>query len=121
MGMESLRDINLGIPANAITVLFGPAGGGKSTLLRVLNRLNDLTDVTLMKGQVLFNGENILDPSINVVELRRKIGIVFSRPVPLPLTIYQNISYRLGGGRRAPQEPAGRGGGASAAPGGAVG
>ncbi len=94
-GLESLRDINMNIRSNAVTVLFGPAGGGKSTLLRVLNRLNDLTDVSLLKGQVLFNGQNILDPAVNVVELRRKIGIVFSRPVPLPLTIYQNISFGL--------------------------
>jgi phosphate transport system ATP-binding protein len=94
-GLESLRDINMAIPANAITVLFGPAGGGKSTLLRVLNRLNDLTDVNLMSGRVLFNGVDILDPQVNVVELRRKIGIVFSRPVPLPLTIYQNVSFGL--------------------------
>ena len=94
-GLESLRDISMHIPANAVTVLFGPAGGGKSTLLRVLNRLNDLTDVSLLKGQVLFNGKNILDPSVNVVDLRRKIGIVFSRPVPLPLTIYQNVSFGL--------------------------
>lgn len=94
-GLESLRDVSLSIPANAITVLFGPAGGGKSTLLRVLNRLNDLTDVSLLKGKVLFNGKNILDPNVNVVELRRKIGIVFSRPVPLPLTIYQNVSFGL--------------------------
>ncbi len=94
-GLESLRDVSLHIPANAITVLFGPAGGGKSTLLRVLNRLNDLTDVSLLKGEVLFNGKNILDASVNVVELRRKIGIVFSRPVPLPLTIYQNVSFGL--------------------------
>jgi phosphate transport system ATP-binding protein len=94
-GLESLRDVSLSIPANAITVLFGPAGGGKSTLLRVLNRLNDLTDVSLLKGKVLFNGKNILDPDVNVVDLRRKIGIVFSRPVPLPLTIYQNVSFGL--------------------------
>jgi phosphate transport system ATP-binding protein len=94
-GLESLRDISLGIPENAVTVLFGPAGGGKSTLLRVLNRLNDLSDVALMKGRVMFNGQNILDPQINVVELRRKMGIVFSRPVPLPLSIYENISYGL--------------------------
>jgi len=94
-GLESLRNVSMRIPANAITVLFGPAGGGKSTLLRVLNRLNDLTDVALLKGQVLFNGKNILDPVTDVVKLRRKIGIVFSRPVPLPLTIYQNVSFGL--------------------------
>ncbi len=94
-GQESLRDINMQVPANAVTVLFGPAGGGKSTLLRTLNRLNDLTDVALIKGKVLFNGQDILDPRMNAVELRRKVGIVFSRPVPLPLTIYQNVSYGL--------------------------
>jgi phosphate transport system ATP-binding protein len=94
-GLESLRDVSLNIPEKAITVLFGPAGGGKSTLLRMLNRLNDLSDVRTLKGNVLFNGQNILERSTNVVELRRKIGIVFSRPVPLPLTISENISYAL--------------------------
>lgn len=94
-GTESLRDINLSIPANQITVLFGPAGGGKSTLLRALNRLNDLADVQEVSGQILFNGINILDPKVNVVKLRRKIGMVFSRPVVLPLSIYQNVSYGL--------------------------
>jgi phosphate transport system ATP-binding protein len=94
-GLESLQDISLAIPANQVVVLFGPAGGGKSTLLRVINRLNDLTDVREISGRVLFNGQNILDPKIDLIELRRKIGIVFSRPVPLPLTIYQNISYPL--------------------------
>lgn len=94
-GLESLRDINLSIPENAVTVLFGPAGGGKSTLLRVLNRLNDLSDVKALRGRVLFNGLDVLDRATNAVELRRKIGIVFSRPVPLPLSIAQNISYPL--------------------------
>ena len=92
---ESLRKINIEIEANAITVLFGPAGGGKSTFLRVLNRLNDLADVKTMTGKVLFNGTNILDPKLDVIELRRKIGMVFSRPVPLPLTIYENVAYGL--------------------------
>lgn len=94
-GQESLQDISLRIPANQVSVLFGPAGGGKSTLLRVLNRLNDLTDVRHMSGKVLLNDQDILDPHLDLIELRRKIGIVFSRPVPLPLTIYQNISYAL--------------------------
>lgn len=92
---ESLRGVNLEIEANAITVLFGPAGGGKSTFLRVLNRLNDLADVKEMRGKVLFNGVDILDPRTNVIELRRKIGMVFSRPVPLPLSIYENVAYGL--------------------------
>jgi phosphate transport system ATP-binding protein len=94
-GTESLKGITMGIEANAITVLFGPAGGGKSTLLRMLNRLNDLADVTLVKGKVLFNGINVLDPQVDVIELRRKIGVVFSRPTPLPLTIFGNVSYGL--------------------------
>lgn len=99
---ESLRHINLGIEANAITVLFGPAGGGKSTFLRVLNRLNDLADVKEMSGEVIFNDVNILDPKTDVIELRRKIGMVFSRPVPLPLSIYENVAYglRMAGERR---------------------
>ncbi len=92
---ESLRGINLDIEANAITVLFGPAGGGKSTFLRVLNRLNDLADVKQISGEVIFNGQNILDAKVDVIELRRKIGMVFSRPVPLPLSIYENVAYGL--------------------------
>lgn len=92
---ESLRNINLVIQANAINVLFGPAGGGKSTLLRAINRLNDLADIKELKGEITFNGKNIFDADINVTELRRRIGIVFSRPMPLPLTIYQNVSYGL--------------------------
>jgi phosphate transport system ATP-binding protein len=92
---ESLRHIDLDIEENAITVLFGPAGGGKSTFLRVLNRLNDLADVKEMKGEVLFNGKNILDADVDTIALRRKIGMVFSRPVPLPLSIYENVAYGL--------------------------
>jgi phosphate transport system ATP-binding protein len=94
-GAESLRDVSMVIHANAVNVLFGPAGGGKSTLLRVLNRLNDLTDVVQVSGQVWFNGQNVLDPKMDVIALRRKVGIVFSRPLPLPLTIYENVSYGL--------------------------
>lgn len=94
-GLESLHHISFAIPANAITVLFGPAGGGKSTLLRVLDRLSDLSDVAEVSGRVMFNGQNILDPTTDVVELRRKIGIVFSRPVALPLSIYDNVSFGL--------------------------
>lgn len=94
-GNESLRNINLAIQANAVTVLFGPAGGGKSTLLRAMNRLNDLADVAKMSGEIRFNGQNIIDPAVNAVALRRKIGMVFSRPVPLPLTIYENVAYGL--------------------------
>ncbi|MEI8132408.1 MAG: phosphate ABC transporter ATP-binding protein [Leptolinea sp.] len=94
-GTESLKDVSLSIPANTITVLFGPSGGGKSSLLRILNRLNDLADVTTLKGKALINGKDILSPEIDVSALRRKVGMVFSRPVPLPLSIFDNVSYGL--------------------------
>jgi phosphate transport system ATP-binding protein len=94
-GTESLRDINLSIPGKAITVLFGPAGGGKSTLLRTLNRLNDLADVVDVRGHVWLDGEDILSPDTDVIELRRRVGMVFARPVVLPLTIRQNLTYGL--------------------------
>ena len=94
-GTESLRGVNMGIRENAITVLFGPAGGGKSTLLRCLNRLNDLTEVKASSGQILIDGQNILDPKVDVVALRRKVGMVFARPVPLPMSIRENAVYGL--------------------------
>ena len=99
-GNESLRDINLEIPANQISVLFGPAGGGKSTLLRVLNRLNDLADVVASSGQVLLNDGHdrfldIISPQTDVVALRRRVGMVFARPVVLPFSIRGNLTYGL--------------------------
>ncbi len=94
-GTESLKDVSFNIKANTITVLFGPAGGGKSSMLRVLNRLNDLADVTKLQGKVSINGDDILDPDLDVNALRRRVGMVFSRPVPLPLSIYDNVVYGL--------------------------
>jgi phosphate transport system ATP-binding protein len=94
-GTESLQTINLDIYANQINVLFGPAGGGKSTLLRTLNRLNDLADVQQQSGQILLDGEDILDPDYDVIQLRRRLGIVFARPVPLPMSMYDNVIYGL--------------------------
>jgi phosphate transport system ATP-binding protein len=94
-GTESLRDITMTIPANTITVLFGPAGGGKSSLLRCLNRLNDLADIKVVSGKIMLDGENILDPKIDVIALRRKVGMVFARPVTLPMSIRQNLTYGL--------------------------
>jgi phosphate transport system ATP-binding protein len=94
-GTESLRELSLAIPERAITVLFGPAGGGKSTLMRTINRLNDLADVVRLSGHVWLDGVDILDPSIDVISLRRRVGIVFTRPVVLPMTIRQNLTYGL--------------------------
>lgn len=94
-GTESLRHINLGIREKAVTVLFGPAGGGKSSLLRCLNRLNDLTEVRASSGRILIDGENVLDPQTDVIALRRKVGMVFARPVVLPMSIRENLTYGL--------------------------
>src|SRR3990172_9489948 len=94
-GTESLRGVSMGIRQNAVTVLFGPAGGGKSTLLRCLNRLNDLTEVKASLGRILIDGENILDPKTDVIALRRKVGMVFARPVTLPMSIRENLTYAL--------------------------
>lgn len=99
-GTESLRNINIDIPRNSITVLFGPAGGGKSSLLRTLNRLNDLSDMTSISGQVLIyddygNSMDILDPQIDVIALRRRVAMVFAKPIVLPFSIRQNLTYSL--------------------------
>jgi phosphate transport system ATP-binding protein len=91
--VEGLHDVTLDLYANQINVLFGPAGGGKSTLLRTLNRLNDLVDVAEMSGRVLLDGEDLYAPGVDVVALRRRVGMVFARPVPLPMTIRQNLYY----------------------------
>jgi len=99
-GTESLKDITLDIPANSISVLFGPAGGGKSTYLRILNRLNDLANVTRVSGKVQLYSDSgdyldILDPKLDVTALRRRVGMVFARPVVLPMSIRQNLTYGL--------------------------
>jgi len=94
-GTESLRNVSLQIPPNAVTVLFGPAGGGKSTLLRTFNRLNDLVEGTRYLGKVLLDGENILSPKVDLVALRRRVGMVFAQPVPLPMTVRENMTYGL--------------------------
>ena len=99
-GTESLKDISINIPKNAISVLFGPAGGGKSTYLRVLNRLNDLANVKELSGKAILYSEDgdpldILDPDIDITSLRRRVGMVFARPVVLPMSIKENLTYGL--------------------------
>ncbi len=92
-GVEGLRNVTLDLYANQINVLFGPAGGGKSTLLRTVNRLNDLVDVAELGGRVLLDGIDLYAPGMDVVALRRRVGMVFARPVPLPMSIRQNLYY----------------------------
>ncbi|MEW6717978.1 MAG: phosphate ABC transporter ATP-binding protein PstB [Chloroflexota bacterium] len=89
----ALRDVTLDISPNTITVLFGPSGGGKSTLLRLINRLNDLVEGTRMSGRILLEGNDIYDPRTNIPELRRRVGMVFALPLPLPGTIRENVLY----------------------------
>ena len=93
--VTALKNIDLKIYANQINVLFGPSDGGKSSLLRLFNRLNDLADVKQIEGEVLMDGINLLDPKLDVVNLRRKVGMVFSKPVVLPLSIRENLIYGL--------------------------
>lgn len=98
-GHRALNDITLPIMANEILAIFGPAHSGRSTLLRTLNRLNDLIDGVLIDGQVLLDGEDIYASGVDVVTLRRRVGMVFALPIPLPGTIRSNITYgpRLSG------------------------
>ncbi|MGB4705129.1 MAG: phosphate ABC transporter ATP-binding protein PstB [Candidatus Saccharicenans sp.] len=92
---QALRSVNLDIQANRITALIGPSGCGKSTFLRALNRMNDLIEGCRTEGQVLFEGKNIYDPETDLLELRRRVGMVFQRPNPFPLSIADNITYGL--------------------------
>ncbi len=91
----ALSGVSLEIPAKRISVFFGPAGGGKSTLLRTLNRLSDLEESCHTTGRVLLDGEDILDREHDVVRLRRRVAMVFALPVPLPLSIRRNLWYGL--------------------------
>jgi len=92
-GKPALRDVTLDVPPHAISVFFGPAGGGKTTLLRLTNRLNDLVEGTQMSGRVLLDGQDVYAPGINVPSLRRRVGMVFALPLPLPGTIRENVVY----------------------------
>jgi phosphate transport system ATP-binding protein len=92
---QALRDINLAIHANKVTAFIGPSGCGKSTLIRMFNRMNDLVPNTRAEGRLLLDGRDILAPGTDVVELRRRVGMVFQKPNPFPKTIYENLSYGL--------------------------
>ncbi len=90
---HALKEINGSFKRRAITALIGPSGCGKSTLLRTLNRMNDLIDGVRIEGQVIIDGQNIFDPGVNLTQLRKKVGMVFQRPNPFPLSIYDNVVY----------------------------
>lgn len=92
---QALKDVNLEIPRNKVTAFIGPSGCGKSTLLRSINRMNDLIDNVSIKGEIQLEEQNIFDKSVNVVDLRRRVGMVFQRPNPFPKSIYENVAYGL--------------------------
>lgn len=90
---QALKDINMDIEANEITALIGPSGCGKSTFLKTLNRMNDLIEGVKITGEITLDNENIYDGGVDVTILRKKIGMVFQKPNPFPMSIYDNITY----------------------------
>ncbi|HIV87996.1 MAG TPA: phosphate ABC transporter ATP-binding protein [Candidatus Pygmaiobacter gallistercoris] len=90
---HALHSVNIDIPAHEITALIGPSGCGKSTFLKTLNRMNDLVPGVKIEGEVLYHGQNIFDPSVDVTQLRKNVGMVFQKPNPFPMSIYDNIAY----------------------------
>ncbi|EIJ41781.1 phosphate ABC transporter, ATP-binding protein [Beggiatoa alba B18LD] len=92
---QALKTINMKIPRKRVTAYIGPSGCGKSTLLRCFNRMNDLVDSVNVKGEVLLDGKDIFHPSVNVADLRRRVGMVFQKPNPFPKSIYENVAYGL--------------------------
>ena len=90
---QALRDISLEIPERAITAIIGPSGCGKSSFIRLFNRMNDLIPGAKVKGQVELDGLNIYDDSIDVVELRKRVGMVFQKPNPFPMSVFENVAF----------------------------
>lgn len=90
-----LKNINLKIPENTVTALIGPSGCGKSTFIRTINRMNDLTPTFRHDGNIFLEGKDIYDKDVDVVDLRRKVGMVFQRPNPFPKSIFDNVAYGL--------------------------
>jgi phosphate transport system ATP-binding protein len=90
---QALKNINIDIPARSITAIIGPSGCGKSTFLKCLDRMNDLILGAKVQGEVLFKGKNIYDRDVDVVELRKNVGMVFQKPNPFPMSVYDNAAY----------------------------
>ena len=90
-----LKDVNMEIPKNTVTALIGPSGCGKSTFIRTINRMNDLIPSFDYNGEILLDGKNIYDDDVDVVDLRRNVGMVFQKPNPFPKSIFENVAYGL--------------------------
>ena len=89
----ALNKVSIDVAKNSVLALIGPSGCGKSTFLKTLNRMNDLIEGVRIEGEVLLDGENIFHPDVDVVHLRKRVGMVFQRPNPFPMSIYDNIAY----------------------------
>jgi phosphate transport system ATP-binding protein len=92
---HALKGINMQAPRNRVTAIIGPSGCGKSTFIRLINRMNDLIPNACFKGNIVLDGKNIYDPKVDVVDIRRMVGMVFQKPNPFPKSIFENISYGL--------------------------
>jgi phosphate transport system ATP-binding protein len=90
---HALKDITMEIEKNRVTALIGPSGCGKSTLIRVFDRMNDIIDGCRIEGEVYFKDKNIYDPDVDVIEIRKKIGMIFQKPNPFPMSVYDNVAY----------------------------
>jgi len=93
--LPAVRGVGLDVPANRITAIIGPSGCGKSTLIRTLNRMNDLIPSARVSGRVLYHAQDLYDPRVDPVEVRRRIGMVFQKPNPFPKSIYANVAFGL--------------------------
>ncbi|MFA6939402.1 MAG: phosphate ABC transporter ATP-binding protein PstB [Clostridiaceae bacterium] len=91
--VQALKNINIEIDKNTVTALIGPSGCGKSTFLRTINRMNDLISSVKITGRIFYDGENIYDQNYDIIELRKKAGMVFQKPNPFPMSIYDNTAY----------------------------
>src|SRR5271157_4861321 len=96
---QAIKALNLEVKTNEILSIFGPANSGTTTLLRTINRMNDFTAGMRITGEIFLDGKNIYSPGFSIIELRRKVGMVFEVPTPLPMSIFDNIAYgpRLSG------------------------
>ena len=90
---QALFDVSLEVPENKVVALIGPSGCGKSTFLRTLNRMNDLIDGVQIDGKITLDDQNIYDKNVDLVNLRKRVGMVFQRPNPFPMSIYDNVAY----------------------------